>query len=169
MPRPAPISGPTASTARSRTCSSCRTGSPTSVAGAIEPTLRRAEIERARRKPTESLDAYDLYLRALPLMLTLVPEQNAEALRLLDRALMLDPSYAVAHALKAWCHADRCLRGWQGANEAEERQAAIAAARRALTYGRDDATALAIGGALVAMLDNDIEAGGDCHEPEPGT
>src|SRR6202035_1497505 len=36
-----------------------------SVAGAIEPKLRQSEIERATRKPTESLDAYDLYLRAL--------------------------------------------------------------------------------------------------------
>src|SRR5215472_12548245 len=35
------------------------------VAGAIEPKIRQSEIERARRKPTESLDAYDLYLRAL--------------------------------------------------------------------------------------------------------
>src|SRR5437588_397034 len=37
-----------------------------SVAGVIEPTLRQSEIERARRKRPDSLDAYDLYLRALP-------------------------------------------------------------------------------------------------------
>ena len=84
------------------------------VAGAIEPTLRGAEIERARRKPTGSLDAYDLYLRAIPHLLTLTAEDNREALRLLEQALALDPNYAVALGLKAWCHLDACLRSWAG-------------------------------------------------------
>ena len=82
------------------------------VAGAIEPTLRGAEIERARRKPTGSLDAYDLYLRALPHLLTLTAEDNREALRLLEQALALDPDYAVALGLKAWCHLNAYLRSW---------------------------------------------------------
>ena len=77
------------------------------VAGAIEPTLRGAEIERARRKPTGSLDAYDLYLRALPHVFTPTAEDNREALRLLEQALALDPNYAVALGLKAWCHLQR--------------------------------------------------------------
>jgi adenylate cyclase len=129
------------------------------VAGVIEPTLRRAEIERARRKPTGSLDAYDLYLRALALMLTLVPERNTEAIALVDRALELDPDYATAHAVKAWCHSDRCLRGWAGIDEKVEQAAAVRAARRALSVGGDDPTALALAGFVVAMLDHDIEAG----------
>ena len=81
------------------------------VAGAIEPALRRAEIERARRKPTESLDAYDLYLRALPHAYAMTSEGNAEALQLLGRALELDPGYATACGLKAWYHEQRYLRG----------------------------------------------------------
>jgi len=44
-----------------------------SVAGVIEPTLRQAEIERARRKRPDSLDAYNLYLRALPHAFTSMP------------------------------------------------------------------------------------------------
>ncbi len=62
-----------------------------SVVGAIEPTLRKAEIERARRKPVENLDAYDLYLRALPHVYAIRPDENLVALDLLDKAIDLDP------------------------------------------------------------------------------
>ena len=131
------------------------------VAGAIEPTLRRAEVERARRKPTDSLDAYDLYLRALPLVLTMTPDANREALQLLERAVALDPAYAVASAIKSWCHGQRYQRGWAGDHEDEERQAAIQAARQALAVGGDDPAALAFGGFVVAMVGRDCETGID--------
>ena len=71
------------------------------VAGAIEPKLRSAEIERARRKPTESLDAYDLYLRALAEFRKWTPEGWSEAIGLLGRALAIDPRYASAAGLLA--------------------------------------------------------------------
>ena len=71
------------------------------VVGAIEPSLRQAEIERAKRKRPDSLDAYDLYLRAMPLAATAMPEDADKALQLLERAVALDPEYAVAHALIA--------------------------------------------------------------------
>src|SRR5215475_810179 len=58
-----------------------------SVIGAIEPTLRKAEIERARHKRPDSLDAYDLYLRALPLATTCMPEDADKALPLLEEAI----------------------------------------------------------------------------------
>jgi adenylate cyclase len=128
------------------------------VAGAIEPTLRGAEIERARRKPTGSLDAYDLYLRALPQLVTPTPENNREALRLLERALALDPGYAVALGLKAWCHLNAYLRSWAG-DDATERTSGEHAARRALASGRDDPTALAMGGFVLSLLAHDHEAG----------
>src|SRR5262249_51815073 len=107
------------------------------VVGAIEPALRGAEIERARRKPTGSLDAYALSLRAIPHLLTLTAEDNREALRLLEQALALDPDYAVALGLKAWCHLDACLRSWAG-DDAAERAAGERAARRALAAGHDE-------------------------------
>ena len=128
------------------------------VAGAIEPTLRGAEIERARRKPTGSLDAYDLYLRALPQLVTPTAEDNREALRLLERALALDPGYAVALGLKAWCHLNAYLRSWAG-DDATERTSGEHAARRALASGRDDPTALAMGGFVLSLLAHDHEAG----------
>ena len=128
------------------------------VAGAIEPTLRGAEIERAWRKPTESLDAYDLYLRALPHVFTTMAEGVREALRLLDRALVLDPGYAAALGFKAWCHLQSHLHGWTGDSEAE-RATGEQAARRAVALGRDDPTALALGGLVVSLLARDHEAG----------
>jgi adenylate cyclase len=71
------------------------------VVGAIEPKLRHAEIARATRKPAEGLDPYDLYLRALALSYKLTLEANREAIRLLHRALEIDPSYAPAAGLAA--------------------------------------------------------------------
>jgi adenylate cyclase len=78
-----------------------------SVIAAIEPTLRQAEIERAKRKRPDSLDAYDLYLRALPLVFTAMPEFSDQALPLLQQAVAIEPDYAVAHAYIAWCYITR--------------------------------------------------------------
>ena len=89
------------------------------VAGAIEPKLRRSEIERATRKPTESLDAYDLYLRALALRDTHTDESVAEAIDLLKRALAIDPNYAPAEALVGWSRAHQGSHGRSLPSEAE--------------------------------------------------
>src|SRR5207245_11626321 len=97
-----------------------------SVAGVIEPTLRQAEIERARRKRPDSLDAYDLYLRALPHAFTAMPEGADKGLTLLVKAIELEPDYAAAHAMIAWCHEQRYLRG--GLHQ-ETREAALHHAR----------------------------------------
>ena len=85
-----------------------------SVVGAIEPSLRRAEIERVKRKRTDSLDAYDLVLRALPLAYVGESDNASRAILLLEQALALDPAYASAHAALAWCHHHRFSRGAVG-------------------------------------------------------
>jgi adenylate cyclase len=121
-----------------------------SVAGVIEPTLRQAEVERARRKRPESLDAYDLYLRALPFAYTSMPEEADKALALLDQAIKLEPDLAVGHAMIAWSHEQRYLRG--GLVE-EEKTTALLHARLAIAAGSDDATALAIAGLVIGFLD----------------
>lgn len=77
------------------------------VVGVIEPTIRTAEIERVRRKPAANLDAYDLYLKALPLFYAPQPEGHIEALALLDRAAILDPGFALAPAYAAWIYEKR--------------------------------------------------------------
>ncbi|MGA6969737.1 MAG: winged helix-turn-helix domain-containing protein, partial [Xanthobacteraceae bacterium] len=111
------------------------------VVGAIEPSLREAEIERVKRKRPENLDAYDLVLRALPHVVLPMPAETAKAMPLLERALTLEPDYAGAHGYLAWCH--QILFVYGGFNQ-ESHDAAIRHARAALSYGRDDATALAL-------------------------
>jgi adenylate cyclase len=124
-----------------------------SVVGAIEPNLRQAEIERAQRKRPDSLDAYDLYLRALPFATTCMPEDADKALPLLERAISFEPDYAIAHAMIAWCHEQRYLRG--GLRE-ETRAAALRHARAAIAAGGDDAPALAIGGFVMGIIERDL-------------
>jgi TolB-like protein/Tfp pilus assembly protein PilF len=122
------------------------------VVGIIEPNVRLAEIERARRKRPDNLDAYDLYLRALPLAFANVPEDGSKALELLDEALRLDPSYGVAHGIAAWC----CIQVYgRATSDPKYREAAIRHARAALTSGTDDATALAFAGFVLGILERD--------------
>jgi TolB-like protein len=126
-----------------------------SVVGAIEPSLRRAEVERVTRKRPDSLDAYDLVLRAQLDVDSGMPERAAKALVLLERALALDPAYALAHAFAAMCHHNRFLRA--GLLE-EDRAASIRHARAALTYGQDDALALTFAGFSIGMDGHDRAA-----------
>ena len=77
-----------------------------SVVGIVEPSVRRSEVERSRRKRPESLDAYDLYLRAPPLMTTISVADAPAAAALLRDALRLDPNLAVAHAYLSWSSPD---------------------------------------------------------------
>jgi adenylate cyclase len=126
-----------------------------SVVGAIEPTLRSAEVERAKRKRPDSLDAYDLVLRALPDVYSRMPAQEEKALVLLERALALDPNYGLAHACAAHCHHTLFLRG--GLNE-EHRAASVRHAQSAIAHGQDDALALTFAGFSLAMEGHDRAA-----------
>lgn len=85
-----------------------------SIVGAITPKVEEAEIGRAKRKPTESLDAYDYYLRGLAVFDRTVNDQAAidEALRLFMAAIARDPEFAAAYARAARCYATRKSNGW---------------------------------------------------------
>jgi TolB-like protein/Flp pilus assembly protein TadD len=109
-----------------------------SVAGTIEPKLRQSEIERASRKPTANLTAYDLYLRALARSYRYTDEGLAEAVVLARQALAIDPSYAPAAALVGWCRGLQRAQGW-GALSDEDVGEACRLARQALEAERDDA------------------------------
>ncbi len=125
------------------------------VVGAIEPSLRRAEVERVKRKRPDSLDAYDLVLQAQPDVYSGMPAQVTKALVLLERALALDPTYALAHAFAAMCHHCLFLRG--GLHE-EERAASIRHAQAAIAHGQDDALALTFAGFSIGMDGHDHAA-----------
>ncbi|ANY83512.1 adenylate cyclase (plasmid) [Microvirga ossetica] len=125
-----------------------------SVVGAIEPSLRRAEIERASAKRTEDLDAYDLYLRAMANHFALTRPASDEALRLLDRALELDRNYSAAKALAAIIHNTRVVQNWADQTEIER---GIQLAREALADHRDDPTTLRGAAVALAYLAHDFE------------
>lgn len=125
------------------------------VIGVIEPNLRSAEIERARRKPPENLDAYDLYLRAMPHLASMMPEDASKAGGLFEQALALDPDYAVVHAYLAWVYEMRVARG--GFSETDL-AAGMRHARAAIVHGADDPTALAIASLVLLHLGRDFPA-----------
>ncbi|RVI98962.1 adenylate/guanylate cyclase domain-containing protein [Sinorhizobium meliloti] len=124
------------------------------IVGTLEPTLRRAEIERARRKRPDSLDAYDFLLRALPHSYANTPMDTSEALRLLNEALRLDPNYACAHGYAAWGYEQRFLRG---GFRPEDRAAALKHANAALAVGTDDPPALCLGAFVHATITHDYD------------
>jgi TolB-like protein len=131
-----------------------------SVVGAIAPRLERAEIERAKRKPTESLDAYDYYLRGMANFHLGTEEGTNAALPLLYRAIELDPDYASAYGMASACHFWSKFNGW-----AADREWTIAEGARlaqcAIELGRDDAVALARGGHALANFVGDVDGGID--------
>ena len=123
--------------------------------GAIAPSLRKAEIDRIRRKRPDSLDAYDLVLRAQFDVDSGMPEQVSRALVLLERAIELDPTYALAHGNASMCH--HCLFLRDGLREAS-RAASIRHARSAIIHGQDDAAALTLAGFSIGMDGHDRRA-----------
>jgi TolB-like protein len=128
-----------------------------SVVGAIAPQLERAEIERAKRKPTESLDAYDYYLRGMTNLNRGTREAIDEALPLLYRAIELDPDFASAYAMAAWCFIWRKVNGWMS-DRAREIAEGARLARRAVELGKDDAVALTRGGHALAPFGGDLDS-----------
>jgi tetratricopeptide (TPR) repeat protein len=128
-----------------------------SVVGALLPTLRRAEIERARRKPPASLDAYDYLLRAMPHLVANTPGEVGSAIRPLTKALRLDPDYAYAHALMAIAHAQIYRSATEGQRQ-EAQETATEHARRAIALGADDSLTLANAGFVLLIVSQDAGA-----------
>ncbi|SEE20254.1 adenylate cyclase [Rhizobiales bacterium GAS191] len=129
-----------------------------SVVGAIAPRLEKAEIERAKRKPTDSLDAYDYYLRGTASAHQFTREANQEALRLFLKAIEVDPNFATAYGGAVRCFAQRRANGWM-ADPILETAETMRLARRAVALGKDDANALAWGGLGLALVCRELENG----------
>jgi TolB-like protein len=128
-----------------------------SVVGALAPNLERAEIERARHKPTESLDAYDYYLRGMWTFRKDCRSAIAAAQPLFGEAIKRDPEFAAAYAMAAGCYSWRKLSRWLTDPEAEVAEG-IRLARRAVELGQNDAVALAAGAHALAHLAGDLDS-----------
>ncbi|MGH6643698.1 MAG: winged helix-turn-helix domain-containing protein, partial [Bradyrhizobium sp.] len=111
-----------------------------SVIGAIEPSLRGAESERARRKRPDDLNAYDLYLLARSHVHTFTATGRAFALELIGKALEINPNYAEAHGIAAACHTQRV---WTKPDFSADLAHALAHARAIMAIKTDDASTLA--------------------------
>jgi adenylate cyclase len=123
------------------------------VAGALQPSIRIAEIERSRRKRPQDLGSYDFTMRAMPHVWALEKEESAKALELLDKAIAIDPQYPLALSLAGWCHAQRSVYNW--ADDIAESQAmARRLAERAAEMSGDDPVTLAVLGAVHTFVRN---------------
>jgi adenylate cyclase len=125
------------------------------IVGAIQPSIRSHEIERARRKRPDSLDAYDYVMRAMPTVWSNNPEAVAQGLALVELAIERDPSYALAKAIGSWCHAQQIIY-LRSTNPTAEKQRALALAQEAAGLDSNDPlvlTALSAAYTLVKRLD----------------
>jgi TolB-like protein len=127
-----------------------------SVVGAIAPQLERAEIERANRKPTESLDAYDYYLRGMTDFHQGTREAINKALPLFYKAIELDGDFASAYGVAAWCHFWRKINGWMTDRPRELAEGARLA-RLAVELGKNDAVALTRGAHALGHFGGDLD------------
>ena len=130
----------------------------TSIVGAIAPTLDQAEIDRARRKPADSLDAYDCYLRGLANLYVVSREAREEALRLFYCAIELDPDFSTPYGLAARCYLFRKIQSWVVDRESEKVEAKRLALRVS-AIGRDDALALSWAGSALAYVCAEFDSG----------
>jgi TolB-like protein len=128
------------------------------IIGSLMPRLDRAEIERALRKPTERLDAYDVYLRGRESMFPPTRALNEQALALFYRAIELDPNFATAYGRAAACFARRKGYRW-GALTPADISEAERLARRAWDLDQNDGVAVGLGGLALALVVGDLEAG----------
>jgi TolB-like protein/class 3 adenylate cyclase len=129
-----------------------------SVVAAVAPEIERAEIERSRRKPTSSLDAYDHYLLGIASVYQETKEANSAALKQFGLATEIDPQFASAYGWAAYCQVQRQANGW-AARSPEIVAEAARLARSTATMGRDDAVALSLSGHALVTVVGDLAEG----------
>jgi adenylate cyclase len=125
-----------------------------SVVGAVEPSIRLEEIRQARTKPTSSITAYDLYLRALPRFYSMTREGFADVRRLTNEALTIDPEFTLAKALGAYIRSISVSQCW---HEPDDIRVAVRMAREVLAEARDDPTSLRFAAQVLAYSAKDYD------------
>ncbi len=128
------------------------------VVSVIEPAIRRSDLERARRKNPENMDAYDLYLQALPFAYARNKTECAKAFELLEKSIGYDPNFVPSLALSVWCLEQGITLGWPELT-GDDREIAMDRARTVLSMNTEDANAIAMAGFCLQMIGHDFEGG----------
>jgi tetratricopeptide (TPR) repeat protein len=128
------------------------------VVGAIAPKLQQAEVERVRHKPTESLVAYDYFLRGWAKFNQFTRDTTHEALGLFQQAIQLDPDFITPYGMAALCYVRRKATRWWD-DPAKETADAVRLARRAVEFGNEDVVAISAGGWALAYVGLDLDDG----------
>lgn len=129
-----------------------------SVVAIVEPHIREAEIARSLRDRPGSLEAYDLYLRAIPLHANMSPEGNAKGIELIEGALSLAPYYAAALRLAADLYSHRVGMGWPTIT-LDDKARCIQLTHLALASAPGDAPVLAQSAVVFVLVSHEYERG----------
>ena len=121
------------------------------VVAVIVPTLELAEIARSAVKPTHSMVAYDYSLRGWAWVNEFTREGNRKAIEYFNKAVSLDPKFALAWAQAAGCYVQRKSWNWDDdpASDAEEAERLC---RKALQLDRTDPRLLALVGTALGFV-----------------
>jgi len=131
-------------------------GLAVALAGRIDREVQLAEITRVRRKPIETLSAYERVLRAIPLIFELTPEAFAEAGRMLQDAQAADPHDASVYAWRAFWYSINFGQDWVSDLDAAKAEVDFLV-RRSIELDPRNALALSVAGHIAAYLDHDYE------------
>jgi TolB-like protein len=133
------------------------------VVGALAPKLEQSAIERAKRKSTESLSAYEYYFRGMAAIYRFtIREANVEALQLFTRAIEFDPEFATPYGLAAYCYVKDRTNRWPTDDLSRDVMETERLSRHAVRLGSDDAVALATAAGALAYVVRDLDAGAAC-------
>ena len=127
------------------------------VVSAVQPKLLQTEIALATRRRPDNLTAYDLFLRAMQQFYLTTREGLAEAIRLADRALGLDPRFGLVAALAGVCHMNNVTLGY-AIDRQWDRREAVRFLRLALSVDHDDPETLALAAINSAFMVGDSES-----------
>lgn len=127
-----------------------------SVVGAIAPSVTRAEMERAKRKPPDNLNAYDCFLRGQSAMWRNTKDGTDEAINFYEQAVALDSQFAAAYAAVASGLNQRTYQQWSAA-PASDMSRAMECARRALSLNPEDHTTLARIAWVFSLVGGELE------------
>ena len=131
------------------------------VVGQLVAQVELAEAQRAKRKPTTSLDAYDCLLRGRASIWKWTKASTEEAQLYFAKAIELDPDFAVAHAFAGQMYTLRKQNRWMADVEKETAEG-VRLARQAIDLGPMDDLALCMGGFVLAYVGGELDLAADC-------